>query len=87
MASSYKGPERRNKHDSDHDTLIVMVQILQDHVNNFDKHIQSYQDHVKDDKVQFESIRALLQKILNYKYMILGGFIVINVIFKIFWKI
>lgn len=55
---NWDGSERRES-TKDHDTLIQMVQILQNHVNNFDKHRTDFSDHIKKDDKNFEFLNRV----------------------------
>lgn len=59
----------------DHDTLIEMVQILRNHVDNFDK-------HVEDDKTSFRVIRDQVGKHAVYIYIGLGVIGTLQFLFK-----
>lgn len=66
---------KRRKDDhgvNDHDTLIELVQILTNHVNNFNELSNVFKDHVKEDKENF--------KILNEsRWKVLGAFALIQI--------
>ncbi len=73
----YQGPERRI-HSDDHDTIVTMIQLLNNHVNNFN-------DHKTDDIKNFSAIMTKLERqdgvlevIKRYIYIGLGILIAIN---------
>lgn len=68
---SWNGTERR-KPSSDHDTLIELVVILNNHVTNFNK-------HVEDDKVLEKDIRFATRMI----FLALGGLGMLDIIVNI----
>lgn len=63
----------RRKPNTDHDTLIEVVQILNNHVNNFDAHAQV-------DKESFKEIGDKLDNHSKYIYIGIGIMGVIQVI-------
>lgn len=67
----WNGIERR-KPSTDHDTLICLVQILDNHVLNFEK-------HVEDDKVLSRDVKFSTKMI----YIGIGGLGMLEVILKI----
>jgi hypothetical protein len=56
MNEQYTGRERRQP-SKDHDTLIEMVQILKNHVANFDSLNASFKNHEIRDENNFDSLR------------------------------
>ena len=54
--NEYQGEERR-KTSRDHDTLIEMVQILKNHVANFDTLNESFKTHQIKDETNFDQLR------------------------------
>ena len=80
----WDGIERRNKA-TDHDTLIQVVQILTNHVENFNQ-------HVTDDKAAFDEIGKRLWNHAKFIYIgigivavleVLGGRPVTNTVFPV----
>lgn len=67
---TWDGKERRMP-TQDHDTLIEVVQILKNHVANFDKHIEA-------DKIAFQDIGDKLWKHAMYIYIGIGILAAIN---------
>lgn len=56
MLNRYTGPDRR-KHADDHDNLIEMIQIVRNHVNNFELHRKDFDEHKKEDTTSFNSLK------------------------------
>lgn len=54
MPNTYRGPERRRGQADDHDTLIELVQILTNHVKNFEEHTKRFEAHMADDHTNFK---------------------------------
>lgn len=54
----WDGIKRRtaDKFATDHDILIEMVTLMGTHVSNFDRHVASYADHVREDNRRFDII-------------------------------
>ena len=71
---AWDGEERR-KMNTDHDTLTEIVQILKSHVENFDK-------HVIDDKVNFGKIDNKIDNHAKYIYIGMGIIGVLEVLMK-----
>lgn len=67
----WNGKERR-KPSTDHDTLIALVQILDNHVENFNK-------HVDDDKILAKDVRFSSKMV----YMGLGALGALEVVLRI----
>lgn len=78
MQEKWNGEERRLSA-RDHDTLIQMVQILQNHVENFDKHRDDFTEHSKDDKKNFDFLNRTV-------WGGLGGLAVLEIILRITGK-
>lgn len=72
---SYDGPDRRNK-STDHDTLITMVQILQNHVDNDTKNWSKFDSHVLEDKKNFDFLNKSI-------WMVFGGVAVLEIFIKL----
>lgn len=49
--------QERRVETKDHDTLIQMVQILQNHVDNFKNHVSVFDVHVDKDEKSFDNLR------------------------------
>lgn len=81
MRESWDGIERRKKA-QDHDTLIQVVQILKNHVENFDKHAAQFEQHVKDDNESFQLLMRKVDLVFRYVYMGLGGVTLFTVLIK-----
>ncbi len=62
MPNQWNGPERR-KDDRDHDTLITIVQILDNHVKNSTAHEAAFRAHEIQDQTNFEKLKISVQKI------------------------
>lgn len=56
MDNSWDGTTERRQKAQDHDTLVQMVEILKNHVNNFDMHREDYKEHKQEDKINFKRI-------------------------------
>lgn len=51
------GEENRNNN-KDHDTLIQLVQIMDNHVKNFNTHADTFKAHEIKDQSNFDSLRT-----------------------------
>ena len=71
---NWDGKERRTV--SDHDTLIEVVQVLKNHVANFDKHVDS-------NKTEFSLLQNKIWEHARYIYIGIGIIVVLNVITKL----
>ena len=78
VQEKWNGHERR-KSTRDHDTLIEMVQILKNHVGNFDIHRKDYLTHIGDDKKNFEFLNRVA-------WCGFGGLGVLEIILRIIGK-
>ena len=76
----WNGEERR-KNNRDHDTLIEVVQILKSHVNNFDKHLERFNEHVDDDNTNFENITNKIWQHTRLIYIGIGILAALQFIF------
>ena len=56
MSNSWNGQERRGE-SKDHDTLIEVVQILKNHVSNFDNLSDNFKAHEQRDEHNFSALR------------------------------
>jgi hypothetical protein len=56
----WDGSERRQPI-RDHDTLIQMVQILQNHVHNFDDHRKEFKNHEIKDETNYQKLEKVNQ--------------------------
>lgn len=77
----WDGRDRRKV--TDHDTIIELVQIIKNHVENFESHRESYKDHIKDDSSKFEELRIALEGIKRVIWIGLGVFMTLQGIPKI----
>ncbi len=73
----YRGPERRI-HSDDHDTIVTMIQLLNNHVNNFNDHKREDESSFKTIMVKLEKQDGVLDVIKRYIYIGLGILIAIN---------
>lgn len=72
----WDGKTERRSDPTDHDNLIRVITILAEHVKNFDQ-------HVIEDKKNFESLSNKLWSHARYIYIGIGMLAVIQVILKI----
>lgn len=70
--------ERRSAGGRDHDTLIQMVQILDNHVKNFDVHSNSFKAHEIQDQTNFDKLRTSIAKIERVIYIATGAILAVE---------
>ncbi len=68
---------------NDHDKIITLIEIAANQEKLFANHTRSYQEHLDDDKTNFKDISHKLENLVNAKYLVIGAFIVINFLFKL----
>lgn len=78
----YHGPERR-KHADDHDTVVQLLEIMNNHVGNFDTHREDYRRHIIDDNKFFEEIRKNIAGIHRIGWVALGALLALQVLPKV----
>lgn len=75
MNSLWDGQERR-KNLSDHDTMIELVQIMKNHIDNFNEHRKDFDEHKIEDNKSFKFLNRTV-------YMGMGGLATLQ--FIILW--
>lgn len=77
MNDEWKGNERRSPA-KDHDTLIQVVTILDNHVKNFNTHTEAFKSHEIRDQVNFDSLRKDVLGIQRVVWMATGIIIAVE---------
>jgi hypothetical protein len=80
MPGAWNGEERR-KGNRDHDTLIEVVQILQNHVENDTKNWARFDVHTAEDKQNFTTVTNKVDKHAMYIYMAIGAIGLLEILF------
>lgn len=62
----------------DHDTLIQLVQIISNHVKNFDTHTTAFKDHEIKDQDNFDKLRTQTAKIEKVIWMATGAILMVE---------
>lgn len=71
MPTKWDGEERRAS-TRDHDTLIQIVQIMDNHVKNFDTHVNAFRSHEIQDQVNFDKLRKEVLAVQRIIWMATG---------------
>ena len=79
----YSGSERRNP-SPDHDTLVQLVQIISNHVKNSDNHMLKFEEHVREDKDNFDKLIAEQRAAKDFQMKIIGGLLVTSIIIQVY---
>lgn len=77
----WDGKTERRINNRDHDTLIEVVQILQNHVENDTRNWQRFDAHTKEDKENFNSVTVKVDKHAMYIYMAMGAIGLLQILF------
>lgn len=80
--TDYTGEERRRS-TKDHDTLIQLVQILTNHVDNFNTHSNAFRAHEMQDQANFDKLRTSITKIERIIWVATGIIIALDALPKI----
>lgn len=74
MPSGWNGEDRR-KNGTDHDTLVTIVQLMKNHIDNFNK-------HVRDDESSFKTLKDQVNRQSVFIYTGLGIVITLQFLIK-----
>ncbi len=83
MPQPWNGSERR-KENTDHDTLIQIVQIMDNHVKNFQTHAEAFRAHEVQDQTNFDKLRTQIAKIERIIYIATGVLLAVQALPTVF---
>jgi len=83
--TQWDGKERR-LNDRDHDVLTRIDANLSNFMSRFDKHTETFDEHIKKDSDDFKSVNEKLDDTRKYIWMAVGGIFVLEMIISFIKK-
>ena len=78
----WDGKTERRGIAQDHDTLVQIIEILKNQVENFDRHREDFKEHEKEDNTNFKFLRDQIGKHAMYIYIGIGILTTLQFILK-----